>query len=170
MMVFSRHPVLQAQRLSLPWPPEPGVMGMPRTAREFTVDAPGGPLRVISLHLECFLQRQRMAQVERLRALPALLAGDFNMLPGSPEHQRLLAPFSDGTQPWRDCWRLARPGRRHAPTVGLHDHHPDASTPFTFDYVFASADLAGRVARVRVDASEQGSSHQALLVELDWGA
>ena len=29
------------------------------------------------------------------RAAPALLAGDFNMLPGSPEHGRMLAPFGD---------------------------------------------------------------------------
>ncbi|WP_288378862.1 hypothetical protein [uncultured Massilia sp.] len=33
-----------------------------------------------------------------------------------------------------------------------------------------SFDLAGRVTRVRVDASEGGSDHQALMVELDWGA
>ncbi|KFC76624.1 endonuclease/exonuclease/phosphatase family protein [Massilia sp. LC238] len=196
MMVFSRHPVLQALRHSLPWPSEPEVMSMPRTALELTVAAPGGPLRVVAVHLEYVSQRQRMAQVERLRdlhreaslhaanppapgrgpfavpprAMPALLAGDFNMLPGSPEHQRLLAPFGDGVHPWRDCWQLAQPGRRHAPTVGLHDASPEACAPFTFDYVFASADLAERVRRVRVDASEQGSDHQALLVELDWDA
>jgi endonuclease/exonuclease/phosphatase family metal-dependent hydrolase len=196
LMVFSRHPVLQALRHSLPWPAEPDVMSMPRSALELTVAAPGGLLRVTTVHLEYFSQRQRLAQVERLRdlhreaslhalcppapgngpfdvpprAMPALLAGDFNMLPGSPEHQRLLAPFGGGVQPWRDCWQLVQPGRRHAPTVGLHDPNPDAAAPFTFDYVFASAELAGRVARVRVDASEQGSSHQALLVELDWGA
>ncbi|SFD10435.1 endonuclease/exonuclease/phosphatase family protein [Massilia yuzhufengensis] len=193
IMMFSRHPVLHALRHSLPWPAEPDVMSMPRAALELTVAAPGGLLRVASVHLEVFSQRQRMAQVERLRelhreaslharcapapghgpfaapprAMPALLAGDFNMLPGSPEHQRLLAPFGDGVQPWRDCWQLAQPGRRHAPTVGLHDQNPDATAPFTFDYVFASADLAGRVRRVRVDASEQGSDHQALLVELE---
>ncbi|RZA25190.1 MAG: endonuclease, partial [Lysobacteraceae bacterium] len=117
LMVFSRHPVLQALRHCLPWPSEPEVMSMPRTALELTVAAPGGLLRVSSVHLEYFSQRQRMAQVERLRelhreaslhasrppvpghgpfaapprAMPALLAGDFNMLPGSPEHQRLLA-------------------------------------------------------------------------------
>jgi endonuclease/exonuclease/phosphatase family metal-dependent hydrolase len=196
MMVFSRHPVLQALRHSLPWPSEPEVMSMPRTALELTVAAPGGLLRVVAVHLEYFSQRQRMAQVERLRdlhreaslhaasppvpgrgpfavpprAMPALLAGDFNMLPGSPEHQRLLAPFGDGVHPWRDCWQLVQPGRRHAPTVGLHDASPEACAPFTFDYVFASADLAERVRRVRVDASEQGSDHQALLVELDWDA
>ncbi|MBQ5939832.1 endonuclease/exonuclease/phosphatase family protein [Massilia sp. AB1] len=195
-MILSRHPILESFRHTLPWPPDPGVPSMPRTALEVTVAAPGGLLRVVSAHLEYFSCTQRLAQVERLRELqreawlharvgrasgdgpfaavpragPALLAGDFNMLPGSLEHQRLLAPFDDDTPPWRDCWHLAQPGRRHAPTVGLHDLRPDAAPPFTFDYVFASADLAGKVRRMRIDASEQGSDHQAVLVELDWNA
>lgn len=194
-MIFARHPVLQVFRHSLPWPPEPGVMSMPRVALEATIAAPFGPLRVTTTHLEYFSERQRMAQVERLRELhreawthaatgrpgdseagpfahvpraaPAVLAGDFNMLPHSPEHQRLLASFTDGTPPYRDAWQLAQPGRRHAPTVGLHDDSPDAGLPFTFDYVFVSGDLAARVRRVRVDGSEEGPDHQALLVELD---
>jgi hypothetical protein len=58
MMVFSRHPVLQALRHSLPWPAEPEVMSMPRTALELTVAAPGGLLRVLAVHLE-----QQAAQV-----------------------------------------------------------------------------------------------------------
>jgi len=193
-MILSRHPVLQVLGHSLPWPFDPAVPSMPRMALEVTLATPGGLLRVISAHLEYFSYQQRLAQVERLRELqregrahavrarpggdgpfaavpraaPALLAGDFNMLPGSPEHGRLLAPFGDDTPSWRDCWHVVQPGRRHAPTVGLHDLRPDAAPPFTFDYVFASADLAGRVRRMRVDASEQGSAHQAVLVELDW--
>jgi endonuclease/exonuclease/phosphatase family metal-dependent hydrolase len=194
-MVFSRHPILQAFRHSLPWPPDPEVMSMPRGALEATVQAPFGLLRVTTAHLEYFSERQRMAQVERLRELhreatahatgerpgdasagpfaavpraaPAVLAGDFNMLPHSPEYLRLLAPFADGTLPWRDAWQLAQPGRRHAATVGLHDDSPGAGLPFTFDYFFVSADLAGRVRRLRVDGSEQGSDHQAVLLELD---
>jgi len=194
-MIFARHPVVQVFRHSLPWPPEPGVMSMPRIALEATIAAPFGPLRVTTTHLEYFSARQRMAQVERLRDLhreawthaatmrpgggeagpfayvprarAAVLAGDFNMLPHSPEYQRLLASFADGTPPWRDAWQLAQPGRRHAPTVGLHDDAPDAGLPFTFDYVFVSGDLAARVRRVRVDGSEEGSDHQAVLVELD---
>ncbi|WP_312517119.1 endonuclease/exonuclease/phosphatase family protein [Massilia sp.] len=195
-MILSRHPVLQVLRHSLPWPPDPAVPSMPRTALEVTLATPGGLLRIVNAHLEYFSYQQRLAQVERLRELqrdgraqamrpraagsgpfapvpraaPALLAGDFNMLPGSPEHQRLLAPFGDDTPPWRDCWQVVQPGRRHAPTVGLHDLRPDAPPPFTFDYVFASADLTARVRRMRVDASEQGSDHQAVLVELDWPA
>jgi endonuclease/exonuclease/phosphatase family metal-dependent hydrolase len=193
-MIFSRHPVLQAFRHSLPWPADPSVMSMPRIALEATLDTPLGVLRVLTAHLEYFSGRQRSAQVERLRELhreacaharcarpgaesdgpfaavargaQAVLAGDFNMLPHSPEYARLQAPFDDATPPWRDAWQLAQPGRRHAPTVGLHDDGPDAASPFTFDYAFVSADLAPRVRRVRVDGSEEGSDHQALLLEL----
>jgi endonuclease/exonuclease/phosphatase family metal-dependent hydrolase len=159
------------------------------------VEAPSGLLRVTTAHLEYFSDHQRMAQVERLRdlhreawahaacerpgagsagpfaavprAAPAVLAGDFNMLPHSPEYLRMLASFADGTLAYRDAWQLAQPGRRHAPTVGLHDDSPDAGLPFTFDYFFVSADLAGRVRQVRVDGSDEGSDHQALLLELE---
>jgi endonuclease/exonuclease/phosphatase family metal-dependent hydrolase len=193
-MIFSRLPVLQAFRHSLPWPPDPDVMSMPRGALEATIEAPFGLLRVTTTHLEYFSARQRMAQVERLRELhreawahalgerpgervagpfaavpraaSALLAGDFNMLPHSPEYLRMLASFADGTLSYRDAWQLAQPGRRHAPTVGLHDDAPDAGLPFTFDYLFVSADLAGRVRQLRVDGSEEGSDHQAVLLEL----
>lgn len=193
-MIFSRLPVLQCFRHSLPWPPDPEVMSMPRGALEATLQAPDGPLRVTTAHLEYFSERQRMAQVERLRELhreawahavgerpgdpgggpfaavpraaPAILAGDFNMLPHSDEYLRMLASFADGTLPYRDAWQLAHPGRRHAPTVGLHANAPNAGLPFTFDYIFVSADLAGRVRQVRVDGSEEGSDHQAMLLEL----
>ncbi|WP_020656178.1 endonuclease/exonuclease/phosphatase family protein [Massilia niastensis] len=199
-MILSRHPLVQAFRHSLPRPFDAGAPGMQRVALEVTVATPAGLLRVTTAQLEHSSRRQRTAQVERLRELqreawaharleapagapalpdpcaappraaPALLAGDFNMLPGSPEYLRLIAPFGCATPPLRDCWDLAQPCRRHAPTVGLHEPGPGAIAPFTFDYVFASADLAGKVRRIRVDASEQGSSHQALLVELDLGA
>jgi endonuclease/exonuclease/phosphatase family metal-dependent hydrolase len=194
-MVFSRHPVLQVFRHSLPWPPDPEVMSMPRGALEVTLDTPTGLLRVVNTHLEYFSERQRMAQVEQLRELhreawahaacarpglpqagpfafvpraaTAIMAGDFNMLPHGPEYLRILASFADGTLAWRDAWQLAHPGRRHAPTVGLHNDAPDAGLPFTFDYIFVSADLAGRVRQVRIDGSEEGSDHQAMLLELD---
>jgi endonuclease/exonuclease/phosphatase family metal-dependent hydrolase len=97
------------------------------------------------------------------RPAPAVLLGDFNMLPGSRAHVALLQNFDDLTPPWRDAWALARPGWLHAPTVGLHD--PDGAA-FTFDYAFVSADLAPRVRALRVDATARGSDHQPLLLEL----
>jgi endonuclease/exonuclease/phosphatase family metal-dependent hydrolase len=190
-MLFTRHPVLQVLRHSLPWPADPEVMSMPRCALEVTLDTPLGLLRVINTHLEFFSTRQRLAQVERLRALhaeacaharaprpgapgpfanitrpaAAVLVGDFNMLPDSSAYTRLLADYGDGTPAWRDAWRLVQPGRAHPPTVGLHDHSPGA-TPFTFDYAFVSADLAGCVRSMRVDGGIGGSEHQPLLLEL----
>jgi endonuclease/exonuclease/phosphatase family metal-dependent hydrolase len=196
-VVCSRFAVLQVMRHSLPWPADPGQPSLPRGVLELTLDAPGGRLRVLSVHLEYFSLPQRMAQVGRLRELhgealaharhpapglpgggpftalpraaPALLLGDFNMLPHSPEYARLLAPFEDGTPGLCDAWTLAHPGRGHAPTVGLHDDAPGAGTPFTCDYAFVTADLAGRVAALYVDDAHTGSAHQPLVLELAAG-
>ncbi|MFC4931233.1 endonuclease/exonuclease/phosphatase family protein [Massilia sp. GCM10023247] len=192
--VFSRYPVLQVLRHSLPWPADPQVMSIPRAAVEVTLATPNGLLRVVAVHLEYFSSLQRGAQVDRLRELhreavtharrprpgapdggafayvpraaPAVLMGDFNMLPDSPEYARLLAPFTDGTPALRDAWRLAQPGRPHAPTVAVHAAGPDAGQPFTFDFAFVSTDLAGRVRRVQVNGARTGSDHQPLLLEL----
>jgi endonuclease/exonuclease/phosphatase family metal-dependent hydrolase len=195
-MICSRYPVLQVLRHSLPWPPDPDQPSMPRGALEVTLDTPGGLLRVLSVHLEYFSLPQRMAQVEQLRTLqreavaqarlahpglpgspfaaaaraaPTLMFGDFNMLPDSPEHARLLAPWLDDTPALADAWRLAHPGTAHAPTVGLHDGSPDADPPFTFDYAFVSTGLPGRIRHLQVDAADTGSAHQPLVLELDEG-
>jgi endonuclease/exonuclease/phosphatase family metal-dependent hydrolase len=92
----------------------------------------------------------------------AVLAGDFNMPPGSDCHARLLAPGPDGAPLWQDAWELARPGEPHAPTVGLRD----ATSAATFDYACVSPALAPRVRTVRVDTVATGSDHQPLLLEL----
>jgi endonuclease/exonuclease/phosphatase family metal-dependent hydrolase len=191
-MLFTRHPVLQVLRHALPWPADPEVASMPRCALEVTLATPLGPLRVLNVHLEYFSARQRLAQVERLRALhaeacaharaprpggdgpfagivrpaSAILVGDFNMLPVSSAYARLLSDFADGAPAWLDAWQLAEPGRRHAPTVGLHDRSPSAM-PITFDYAFVTADLAPRVRTLRIDPRDGGSDHQPLLLELD---
>jgi endonuclease/exonuclease/phosphatase family metal-dependent hydrolase len=190
-MSFSRFPIHQVLRHSLPWPADAAVPSMPRIALETTLETPAGLLRVLNTHLEYFSETQRLAQADALRALQreacfharaprpgldpdgpfafvprafdAVLAGDFNMLPGSASWERLLAPFEDATAPWVDAWQLARPGQPHAPTVGLHG----SDAPFTFDFVFVGAGLAARVRRMRVDDAVTGSDHQAVLLELD---
>jgi exonuclease III len=78
----------------------------------------------------------------------------------------VLADFADGTPAWIDAWQMVEPGRRHPPTVGLHDRSPGAM-PITFDYAFVSADLAPRVRALRVDPRVGGSDHQPLLLELE---
>lgn len=190
-MIFSRYPVQQVLRHALPWPVDAAVMSMQRGLIEATLATPLGLLRVATTHLEYFSALQRAAQVERLRELhrdaclhaaaarpggpadgpfcpvaraaPALLTGDFNFLPGSPDYQRLQAPFEDGVQPYRDAWQVRHPFAANAPTVGVH---AAAGAPFTFDYIFASAELAGSIRSVRVLSDLTGPEHQPVLIDL----
>ena len=190
-MVFSRYPVVQVLRHALPWPVDAAVMSMQRGMIDTTLSTPLGLMRVSTTHLEYFSTLQRAAQIERLRELhrdaclhagaarpgepgdgpfcaidraaPALLTGDFNFLPASVDYQRLLAPFEELIPPYRDAWNVRHPFAPHAPTVGVHDL---AGTPCTFDYIFASADLAERISSLRVLSDVAGPDHQPMLIEL----
>lgn len=192
-MLFSRWPVQQVFCHLLPWPAAPS-MSMQRVAIEATLDAPLGPLRVTTTHLEYDAASQRAAQVERLRALHAeavaharcprdgdanagpfehvpraaasIVCGDFNFRPDAAEHQRLCAPFDDGTPAYHDAWTLAHGDTPHAHTIGLYDKVQWPGESFACDFFFVSADLAARVRDVRVDAITDASDHQPVLLEL----
>jgi endonuclease/exonuclease/phosphatase family metal-dependent hydrolase len=193
-MIFTRLPVLQVFRHLLPWPADPHVKSMQRIALEATLQTPLGALRVTTTHLEYYSPDQRNAQIERLRELhreavaqsrsarpgetpdgpfanvprggAAILCGDCNFYPDSDEHTRILAPIDDATPAYRDAWRIAHAGWPHDPTVGLYDKEQWPEQPFTFDFVFVSADLAPRVRDIRVDATTDASDHQPVLLEL----
>lgn len=120
-LLLSRRPVGQVFRHLLPSPADPAYPAMQRVCVEAVVDAPWGPLRVMSTHLEYYSQRQRRAQVEALRALQAqaadlarlppmgkdaspafaarprpasaVLCGDFNCEPGSDAYRALQRPL-----------------------------------------------------------------------------
>jgi len=183
-LILSRLPVRQVFRHSLPWPPEPGVPSMPRVALEAVIEAPSGPVSVVTTHLEYYSARQRAAQVGRLVELQAeraahapappaqksgafepfarpaasILCGDFNMRPEDPLVARLLAV-------WRDAWEIANPRAVPPPTFGLHDKAFEGP-PYRCDYVLMTPDLAPRVAGARIDAAAQESDHQPVVVEL----
>jgi endonuclease/exonuclease/phosphatase family metal-dependent hydrolase len=193
-MLLSRLPVRQVLRHLLPWPADAGVMSMQRMAIEATIETPLGLLRVITTHLEYYSARQRAAQVERLRELQreavaqaradrpgdafdgpfesvrrgaaAVLTGDFNFRPDAPDRARMLATIDAATPLWRDAWEIVHPGTAHEPTVGVHDKVQWPGPPFTFDFVFVSADIADRVRDLRVDAGSDASDHQPMLLEL----
>jgi endonuclease/exonuclease/phosphatase family metal-dependent hydrolase len=193
-MIFSRLPVLQVFRHQLPWPADPSVRSMQRVAVEATLQAPFGPLRVTTTHLEYYAAGQRAAQIERLRELHAeavhqaradrpgsasdgpfaavprgaasVVCGDFNCRENSPEHARMLAPIADDVPAYLDAWPLAHPGKPHEPTVGLYDKVQWPEAAFTFDFFFVSADLAPRVRSVTVDSATAASDHQPVLLEL----
>ncbi len=186
-LILSRLPVRQVLRHSLPWPAHDDVPSMPRMAIEAVVEAPWGPLRVTTTHLEFYSDRQRAAQVERLleldgeavaqsrarhspqyasgpfqplpRPAPGILAGDFNMRPEDPLVARLGGALVD-------AWRHAHLGKPHPPTFCLHGKE-HGGEPYCCDYVFVTPDLAPRVRSVRVDAETQASDHQPIIVEIE---
>jgi endonuclease/exonuclease/phosphatase family metal-dependent hydrolase len=191
--LLTRLPILQVYRRLLPWPADASVPSMQRAAIEVVLDAPSGPLRVTTTHLEYYSARQRGAQVEALRELQAEAAGhaatpqpgkeggpfqpiprpasgiltaDFNFPPEAPEHSRLQAPIGAGVPAYRDAWRLRHPGKPHAPTLGLHDKTQWPGPPFACDFVFVTEDIADRVEDVVVNVDTDASDHQPVLLVL----
>jgi endonuclease/exonuclease/phosphatase family metal-dependent hydrolase len=194
-MILSRYPVRQVYRHLLPFPCDPGVPGMPRMAIEAVIGAAGGDVRVMTTHLEYYSAKQRMAQVDALRAIYAeghayardaqvtmtdggpfqtfvrppfaIITGDCNFEPDSPEYRRMLAPLDDGqTPPLLDAWHVAHPGTAHAPTFKIHEKkHPDEPV-LHCDFVFVGEELRSRVRDVAVDTATQASDHQPVIVTL----
>jgi endonuclease/exonuclease/phosphatase family metal-dependent hydrolase len=177
-LILSRLKVGRVLRHSLPWPPgeEPS---MPRTAVEAVVDAPFGPVRVLTTHLEYFSASHRAAQVEHLRqicgegseggkedgafrAMPwprgVIVCGDFNLPPHDPLHARLSEFLVD-------AWQALHPGKPHPHTFRVHERAAGES-PYCCDYAFVTGDLAPRLRSIRADGENRASDHQPVIVEL----
>ena len=193
-LILSRLPVRQVYRHLLPSPVDPGVDGMPRIAVEAVLAAPFGDLRVITTHLEWYSRPQRSAQVEALRAIYAeghgharlgsvtdttgspfhtyarpaatVITGDFNLEYDDPLHQRMLAPFADGTPPLANAWDLVNAGVAYPATFKVHEKWVPGDPELHCDFIFVSAELRSRVRWVRSDRATQASDHQPVMIEL----
>jgi len=187
-MILSRLPVQQVYRYPLPYPCDPGVPGMPRIALEAVV----ADIRVITTHLEYYSAKQRMAQVDALRAIYAeghayarvaqvtgddggpfqtfvrpratAITGDCNFEPDSPEHRRMLAPFADGTPPLRDAWDVAHTGVPHPPTFKIYEKKIPDEPELHCDFIFVGDEVRERVRDIRVDGLTQASDHQPVIL------
>jgi endonuclease/exonuclease/phosphatase family metal-dependent hydrolase len=191
--LITRLPILQIYRRLLPWPADPSVPSMQRSAIEAVLAAPSGPLRVTTTHLEYYSAKQRAAQVEALRGFqeeaaghaaapqpgkeggpfqpvprPAsgILTADFNFRADDPMHARIQAPMGAGVPAYRDAWDLRHAGVRHAPTLGVHDKAQWPGPPFACDFIFVTEDLAGRVEDVVVNVDTDASDHQPVMLVL----
>ncbi len=190
--IFSRLPVLQVFRHTLPWPADATVPSMQRLALEAVVAAKSGPLRVISTHLEYYSPAQRAAQEEALlrrheeacaharapraaderpggsfdiapRPASAIVCGDFNFKPDDPDYARITAPLAPGVPRLVDAWSVAHPGEAHAPTVGVYE---ETWPVYCCDFVFVTEDLVPRVRAMTVDSTTDASDHQPVILEL----
>jgi endonuclease/exonuclease/phosphatase family metal-dependent hydrolase len=193
-MILSRLPVRQVYRHLLPYPLDPGVPGMPRIALEAVLGAPFGDVRVITTHLEYYSAKQRMAQVDALRAIYAaghayardrritndaggpfqtflrpretIITGDFNFEPDASEHPRMLEPFDNGTPPLHDAWELTHPGEPHASTFCIYQKTDPSGEELHCDFIFVSDELRPRVRALEVEQKTQASDHQPVILTL----
>jgi endonuclease/exonuclease/phosphatase family metal-dependent hydrolase len=193
-VVFSRYTVLSMRRHALPWPADPGKESMPRVALETTLQAPLGPLRVTTTHLEYFSDVQRRAQALRLRHLHdeacqraahpghptaeggpfdatpqtpyAVLCGDFNFPPENPAYADIQHALPSGAPAYRDAWVIAHGHQPHTPTFCVHSSQY-GKTPYCCDFAFVSEALAPRVHAVEANSATQASDHQPVLLDFD---
>jgi endonuclease/exonuclease/phosphatase family metal-dependent hydrolase len=187
-LLASRFPVGRVLRHSLPWP-RTRAPSMPRIALEAVIQAPFGPLRVTTTHLEYYSSGHRAAQIEHLRDLhaetnrepaaedtegpfaplphpdSAIVCGDFNMPPDDPLWLRFLEAFLAPTPKFVDAWEALHPGEAHPHTFRLHERKEDQS-PYCCDYVFVTEDLVPRLRSISVDGENRASDHQPVIVEL----
>jgi endonuclease/exonuclease/phosphatase family metal-dependent hydrolase len=181
-MILSRLAVGRVLRHSLPWPAAPQVPSMPRVAVEAVLQAPFGPVRVITTHLEYYSRTHRAAQIERLEQICAegrsekqqvdeegpfrshpspastILCGDFNLPPDDPLHEEVLRIG------FVDAWQALHPGKPHPHTFRVHEREGGQS-PYCCDFVFVNGELVSRLASIRIDADNRASDHQPVIVE-----
>ncbi len=194
-LIASRLPILQVQKWMLPSPCRTGASHawMPRVCTVCAIEAPWGPVRVMTTHLEYHSQPQRLVQAQALRhwheescaqalncrpmsvdevgtpyqtkphTMDAILCGDFNFESDSDEYRYLTDHTR--THAMSDSWTIAQTGQPHPPTFRLFDdtYGPDA---VSCDFVFVSESLTSRVQSVVVDTLTQASDHQPVLIVL----
>ena len=187
-LIASRFPVGRVMRHSLPWP-RTRAPSMPRIALEAVIQAPFGPLRVITTHLEYYSSGHRAAQIEHLRDVhaeanretaneetegpfapfphpeTAIVCGDFNMPPDDPLRGRFLEAFLAPTPKFIDAWEALHPGVPHPHTFRVHEREAGQS-PYCCDYVFVTEDLVPRLRSISVDGDNRASDHQPVIVHL----
>jgi endonuclease/exonuclease/phosphatase family metal-dependent hydrolase len=91
----------------------------------------------------------------------AIVCGDFNCSPGSPEYQ-FIVESSDLSDCWFVCDRpnLNTPTRRHEKTA-------DIDISGKIDHIFVSAHLVDRVQEVKIDDAAEGSDHKPISLKLN---
>lgn len=194
-MVLSRWPIVSTRTLLLPRSRTIGMINMQRGATEAVIAAPGGAIRVYSVHLDHVSADERIRQLQFLNAqinafvqeggtltggaeldlpeppLPEdyVILGDFNMEPESPEYCA-LAGAGGGYY-----GRVARIGTPVDAFSALKAYGPesyswmdpaDHGKRMHLDYCFVSCGLESRLKSARIDTQSDGSDHFPVWVEI----
>ena len=192
-VIATRLPVRQVQHTPLPYPNPPVAQPTPsmqRIALTCTVQAPWGPVRLITSHLEYYNQVMRHAQTQALRDLhlqgcalaaqpsktgqgtpyqpkplttDTIICGDFNFEPDSEEYASMIQTGAECNLV--NSFDVLHPGTAYPSTFRLFDRSY-GPVPVGCDFFFVSDSLAHRVKRFEVNQVTQASDHQPVLLEL----
>lgn len=197
-MILSKSPIHLSRNLLLPRNRSFDAMNFQRGALEALIETPVGVIRFYSAHLDHRSPTERLAQArflkERVLGYPLeggglsglsergfpeppatedfVVAGDFNMLAGSPEYAELCGtPDHEFGMPLTADLFVDSAARLNAEGDDLvswvdPDRPDDASRWKRIDYAFTSASLAGRLKSYRVDRKAVGSDHLPIWIEL----
>jgi len=192
-LIASRFPVRLVEHILLPDPAAEGEKNTPSMRRVCvvcTVEAPWGPVRVMTSHLEYYNATARLAQVSALReihlracarasrppetiqdspyqrkpyTMDAVLCGDFNFELDSFEHATMIQPDPSGAL--LNAWSALDASKSYPATFRIFDrtYGPE---PVGCDFFFVSPSMAKRVQSLTVDQQTQVSDHQPVLLEL----
>jgi endonuclease/exonuclease/phosphatase family metal-dependent hydrolase len=192
-LIASRFPVRLVEHILLPDPAAEGEKNTPSMRRVCvvcTIEAPWGPVRVMTSHLEYYNATARLAQVNALReihlhacarasrppeaiegspyqpktyTMDAVLCGDFNFELDSVEHAAMIQPGPSGAL--LNAWSALDSSKSYPATFRIFDrtYGPE---PVGCDFFFVSPSIAKRVQSISVDQQTQVSDHQPVLLEL----
>ena len=196
-MVLARWPILSCRNLLLPRVRRFDANGTQHGALEAIVDAPSGPVRCYSVHLDAMNHRQRRAEIKYLLPLlfrvpfdgasatgpewlgiaesptPAefVLMGDFNLTPTSGEYPLIVgeADYYYGLTVAGDRLVDTWTAAGHSADEGItwYDGSRGFEPGSRLDYGFVTPGLAPRVRSAWIDDEAVGSDHQPAWFELD---
>ncbi len=187
-MLLARAPILSSRNHLLPKIALPEKPSLQRAALEVVIEAPSGPFRVYSLHLNHSSADERLAQIARLREIVTGAPAEGGAWTGRgydpvwevdgpqppmPARAILLGDFNlrpdseehavlrAGPDGLVDAWRAL--GHQEGP--GWTCHEEDGG--WRIDYALVTPDLEDRLRAISVDHAAQGSDHQPLRVEIE---
>ncbi|MGR3914789.1 MAG: endonuclease/exonuclease/phosphatase family protein [Gammaproteobacteria bacterium] len=195
-MLLCRQPLLTSRHHLLPKHGSAGPLSIQRSALEATARFGGRAMRFYSVHLTHLCSATRLPQVkallkihanaafegapisgdargggwdagEQVVAADALLLGDFNFQPDSPEYELIAGPLSDYggriTNPcgFVDAWCAAGHDINAGHTSDVNDR------PARLDYCFLGGALRELISNCRIDERARGSDHFPLWTELN---
>lgn len=195
-MILSRHPVLAIRNILLPRSRTYDRLNLQRSALECLIDAPGGPIRVYSVHLDHRSPAERVMQIEFLKARLAnyaleggavtgggefgfrdlphtadyVVMGDFNMMPEQPDYVAMVGPkdlyYGRTANALSPIDALDRLGKRQDGDYTWQEPGQPEVRQY-LDYCFVSGSLAGRLRDGWVDVGCVASDHKPVWVEME---